>query len=299
MLLLLSPTFGLAQQMDVEGSKDHPLISRYPGSVISDYIQKEFDDYALPLSKVTDGRYEKTQHVEGKVTGIYYETIGNRTALEIFRNYAAALKSAGFQTLFTCSKACGGLPPRGASPLDAAFGNYSGDAAHYLAAKLSRSEGDVYVTLWVYDSGFGIKTFLTVVESKPMEAGLVTVDAAAMSGDISRTGHVAIYGILFDFNKADVKPESEPALKEIAKLLKQDPKLKLHVVGHTDSVGDLKSNMDLSRRRADAVVQVLTTKHGIAPARLRGEGVGPLAPVASNDTEDGRAKNRRVELVKQ
>jgi outer membrane protein OmpA-like peptidoglycan-associated protein len=96
-----------------------------------------------------------------------------------------------------------------------------------------------------------------------------------------------------------MKPQSEPAIKQIATLLKQDPKLKLHVVGHTDSVGDLKSNMDLSRRRADAVVKEVTTKHGIAAARLRADGVGPLSPVASNKTEDGRAKNRRVELVEQ
>jgi outer membrane protein OmpA-like peptidoglycan-associated protein len=80
-------------------------------------------------------------------------------------------------------------------------------------------------------------------------------------------------------------------------LLKQDPKLKLHVVGHTDSVGELKFNMDLSRRRADAVVKELTTKHGVASARLRSDGVGPLSPVASNKTDEGRAKNRRVELV--
>ncbi len=116
--------------------------------------------------------------------------------------------------------------------------------------------------------------------------------------DLARTGHVAVYGIYFDFGKADVKSESEPMLKEIAKLLQQDPRLKLHVVGHTDSVGELAYNLDLSRRRAQAVVQVLATKHGIAPGRLRGDGVGPLAPVASNDTEEGRAKNRRVELVK-
>lgn len=88
-------------------------------------------------------------------------------------------------------------------------------------------------------------------------------------------------------------------MKEIAKLLKQDPKLKLHVVGHTDNVSDLKFNMDLPQKRADAVIKELTTRHGISAARLRGDGVGPLSSVASNKTEDGRAKNRRVELVEQ
>lgn len=96
-----------------------------------------------------------------------------------------------------------------------------------------------------------------------------------------------------------VKPESDATLKEIATLLQQDPSLKLFVVGHTDNVGSLASNMDFSKRRADAVTKVLTTKYGIAVARLSAQGDGPTAPVASNDSEDGRAKNRRVELVKQ
>jgi flagellar motor protein MotB len=296
-LVLGGVGFIAAQGEDAEGSKDHPLISRYPGSTINHYTQKAFDEYELPLSKVEDGKYAKTQHVEGKVTMIYYVTPEGKSALEVYRNYASGLKNGGFQELFTCYKTCGGAPPSGAS-LDDAFGNY-GEDTRYLAAKLARAEGDVYVALWVYDSGFDIKTFLTVVEAKPMETGLVTVNAAALAGDITRTGHAAVYGIYFDTGKADVKPESDATLNEIAKLLQQDPSLKLYVVGHTDNVGTLASNMDLSRRRALAVTQVLTTKHGVAAARLSPQGDGPTAPVASNDSEEGRAKNRRVELVKQ
>ncbi len=145
----------------------------------------------------------------------------------------------------------------------------------------------------------GSAIMLYVVEIKPMEGGLVTVDAAALGGDITRSGHAAVYGIYFDTAKAEVKPESDAALKEIAKLLQQMPALKLLVVGHTDGVGALASNMDLSKRRADAVVAALTTKYGVAATRLSAQGAGPLAPVASNKSEDGRAKNRRVELVEQ
>jgi len=125
------------------------------------------------------------------------------------------------------------------------------------------------------------------------------VDAASLANDINRTGHASVYGIYFDTGKADVKPESDATLKEIAKLLQGDPMLKLYVVGHTDSQGALDLNMDLSRRRADAVLAALTTKYAVPPGRLRAYGSGPYAPVASNDSEDGRAKNRRVELVKQ
>ena len=284
---------------DREGSKDHPLISRYPGSVINGYSQKEFDEYELPLTKVADGKYGKTQRVEGKVTAIHYDAPSSRSALEIYRNYDAALQKAGFQTLFSCGpKVCGDAPPGGAFPLEDAFGNYS-DQTRYLAAKLSQPQGNVYVALWVYDSGFDIKQFIAIVESKPMESGLVSVNAEALGGDIHRNGHAAVYGIYFDTGKAEVKPESDAALKGIANLLQQDPQLKLYVVGHTDNQGALDSNLELSKRRADAVLTILTTKYGVAADKLHALGDGPSAPVASNDTEEGRSRNRRVELVKQ
>lgn len=283
---------------DAPDSKDHPLISRYPGSTINEYNQKAFDEYEVPLSKFADGKYEKSQHVEGKVTAIYYTTPEGRSALEIFRNYETGLKNGGFQTLFTCTKTCGDPPPNSQMPINDAFGNYAEDT-RFLSAKLARDAGDVYVALWVYDSGFDIKTFLAVTEVKPMESGLVTVNAATLAGDIGRTGHASVYGIYFDTGKAEVKPESDATMREIGKLLQQNGQLKLYVVGHTDNQGALDMNMDLSKRRADAVLQVLTTKYGVQAVRLKALGDGPSAPVASNDAEEGRAKNRRVELVKQ
>ena len=177
----------------------------------------------------------------------------------------------------------------------------------YLAAKRSRPEGDVYVSMYVATNRatYHKETqdhpviLLDVIDAVPIETGMVTVDAAAMAKDISTTGHVALYGIHFDTDKADPKPESQPTLQEIAKLLKQDVSLKLYIVGHTDNVGLFDYNVGLSERRAAAVVRELTTKHGIAATRLKPGGVGMLSPVAPNNGEDGRAKNRRVELVKQ
>jgi OOP family OmpA-OmpF porin len=127
----------------------------------------------------------------------------------------------------------------------------------------------------------------------------VVADAAAFGNDLQKTGHVAVYGILFDTNKSTIKPESAQAIQEVAKLLTTNPTLRLLVVGHTDSVGVLEQNMVLSMQRAEAVVKELTTTHGIPPVRLKPLGCGPAAPVASNKTEEGRAKNRRVELVEQ
>lgn len=298
LVYVVSLALPLVHAQDADGSKDHPLISRYAGSTINRYGQKAFDEFELPLSKVADGKYDKTQHLEGKVTAIYYTTPEGRSALEVYRNYETALKNGGFQTLFSCAKTCGDSPASGTFPLDDAFGNYAADT-RYLAAKLPRDAGDVYVALWVYDSSFDIKTFLAVIEVKPMQTGMVTVSAATLASDISRTGHASVYGIYFDTGKADVKPESDATLKEIAKLLQQNPQLKLYVVGHTDTQGNFDSNMDLSKKRADAVLSALTTKYGASAVKLRAAGDGPTAPVASNDSEDGRAKNRRVELVKQ
>jgi len=127
----------------------------------------------------------------------------------------------------------------------------------------------------------------------------IVADAAAFSSGLDKSGHVAVEGIFFATGKAVLEPASTPALDEVAKLLKGNASLKLWVVGHTDSVGKLDDNLALSKARAEAVVTALTTKYGIASARLKGYGSGPLAPVASNDAEEGRAKNRRVELVKQ
>ena len=305
MLAGLSAPFVAAQDADVEGSRDHPLISRYPGSIIRSYVAKEFDELTLPLGKTSDQKFAKSQHLEGKITRIAYAAPQGRSVLEVFRNYQGALKKAGFETLFACGpQDCAGAGSPNASVYGTGeYDDYWGPdhGIRYLSAKLARPGGDVYVSLLVDDQGGsgapGVELY--VIEAKPMESDLIAVNAASLASDLDRTGHASVYGIYFDTGKADIKPESEAALKEIAKLLEADPKLKLYVVGHTDNQGALDLNMDLSRRRAEAALGALTGKYGVAAGRLRAYGSGPYAPVASNDSEEGRAKNRRVELVKQ
>lgn len=279
----------------VVGAEHHPLIKPYPGSTGGITSQRDFDEYELITGPLKDGKLTKSQHLEGKVTESTYITPPGRSVLEVYRNYEAALKQAGFEVLFACQAAECGTGWARVKGLDDIFAGY--DNTRVLSTRLSRAEGDVYVVLHMPASGG--KSIFNIIEVKPMDTGRVTVNAAALSNDINRQGHVAVYGIFFDTGKAEVKPESEPTLVEIARLLQRDPRLKLYVIGHTDSTGELAMNMDLSRRRANAVLQALASKHGIAPARLKADGVGPYAPVASNDAEEGRAKNRRVELVKQ
>lgn len=315
-MFMLTTSIAFAQGQDVEGSKDHPLISRFAGSTIVYYDVRQFDEYILALGKVEWERDEdykrvfnltKSKQLEGKVTRIQYDAPEGRSTLEIYRNYESALKKAGFEILFA-----GAREELGKNFGEAAYNamkNVRGDYWHYLhsevehqryiAVKLSRPEGDVYISIFVSISIHKRNPVIQAdfIEVKPMEEGLVTADT--MMEDMTRTGRVVIYGIYFDTGRVDVKPESEPVLKEIAKLLEQNSELKLYIVGHTDNVGDLTYNMKLSQNRADAVVKVLVSKYGADVNRLKACGVGPLAPVTSNKAEEGRAKNRRVELVEQ
>lgn len=128
-------------------------------------------------------------------------------------------------------------------------------------------------------------------------SGSITSDAMAKA--IEETGKITLYGIQFDFNQATIRAESQPVLKQIASLLENDSGLKLRIQGHTDNIGKAAYNLDLSRKRAESVKTYLTENFKIDPARLSTEGLGDTKPIAKNDSEQGRAQNRRVELAKQ
>lgn len=283
--------------------KDHPLVSRFPGSNVLEHKTAEFDEFLLPLGKVigTD-KFKTAEKLEGKVTKFKYSIPETASTLMVARSYQEALQKNGFQLLFQCSgdECADKSAPGNSQDTDSGrwcYVSYLCDQPmRYLAAKLHRRTGDAYVAL-VVNKGSG--TWLSIIEVKPMEGGLVSVNAAALASDIAQAGHASVYGIYFDTGKATLKPESDATLAEISKLLASNAQLRLHVVGHTDNVGTFESNMSLSKQRADAVVAALVTQYHAAPTRLHASGVGPLAPVATNKSEEGRAKNRRVELVEQ
>ena len=289
MITTPSETFG----QDARGSADHPIITRYPGQMITRYEMKEFDQYNLVLG-IARNRPSDVRQLEGKVTRIMYKNPPNRSTLEILRNFENALRRSGAQILFNCAgDACGFIanwyPVNGIRSM-----GYSRDN-QYTASRATKSGSGIYISVFVGTSS----TQVDVIEVKEMEGGLVSVNSDALKADIERDGHVAVYEILFDTGKATLKPESESVIGEIARMLSDQPHLRLHVVGHTDGTGAFDMNMKLSSDRAQAVVQSLITRHGVATSRLNAHGVGPLAPVSSNATEDGREKNRRVELVAQ
>jgi len=287
---------------DISGSADHSMVARFKGSTIVAQERKAFDTYVVPLGPPdrSEEKFQKQQTVEGKVLKTQYEAPAGSSALAVYRSYQTALQQAGFTTLYTCTTQQCNAAGRTSTTffhMRRFNGSFDDTDAYVLAGH--EPKNDVYVMLYVtsYGRGQHVAYLLDVVEVKPLEGGLVTVNAAALATDITAVGHAPVYGIYFDTGKAVVKPESKPVLDEIAKLLRNQPELKLHVVGHTDNVGQVASNMTLSKQRADAVVAALVSQYQIAAARLQSGGVGSLSPVATNRTEEGRAKNRRVELA--
>jgi outer membrane protein OmpA-like peptidoglycan-associated protein len=314
-LLYLSvlPVFA---QRDVAGSSDHPLITRYPGSSIGYYEQQQFQEYVIATGPVVGYKeIKKWMKVEGKFTRIYYVVKGKETLTEVYRNYLSAIEKAGFRPIVegidpkrNVSKEIGGRiflntlyennPIPSGKGIEMLSGTATSGGTCYLAAELQKSGRTVYLVLGGSQYSADEKVFLLdIIERTAMKDDLISVNADVILKGIKAEGKFIIYGIYFDFDKVDVRSESEPTLREIAMVLRDDPSLYLYVVGHTDMKGMLNYNIDLSKRRAAAVVKELTTKHSIAAGRLTPDGVGPLAPVATNETEEGRAKNRRVELV--
>ena len=307
-----------AQAADVEGSADHPLVGRYEGSEIVGYEVTEYDEAALvegPFSPTTTTGGTGFKTIEGKITLIYYTLPQGRSTLEVLRNYEASLKSKGFSTVFTCATSNGSCfeagRPEGGYLLGEAVGdplrvpklvddyvhNWFQDGGRYLLGRLDRPEGAVYAALYLGESNRGTVAVVRVVETKEMDTDKIQfVTAAEMATSIESTGKVALYGILFDFDKDVIKPESKPTLDEIGSLLASQPDLKLRIVGHTDNQGSAEYNLDLSERRAASVVAALISGYGISADRLTSAGAGMTQPVDTNDTDEGRAKNRRVEL---
>ena len=301
-LLLAS---GVGQSADKAGAKDHPLISRYEGSEIIGYLTSTYDSYLLttkPSTRILDTRSAaRGLSLEGAYSGILYAAPAGRSTLEVFANYRSALQRGGFQTLWSCSTDCGVLfatnQARNAKTPGTELTWYDAKDTRYLAAKLARPGGDVYVAVLTANSEGHTRTMVEVLETKAMETGKVLVDAGELRAAIARDGKVALYAVYFDTDQATLKSESRPQLEEIAKLLQGAADLSVFIVGHTDGVGTLEHNMDLAKRRAETITNALVTDYHVAKARLTARGVGPLAPIASNRDEAGRAKNRRVEVV--
>jgi outer membrane protein OmpA-like peptidoglycan-associated protein len=261
--VLVVSQVGYAQE-DREGCTDYPLLTRLDGFYIDTCKDEAFSSYRF---NTQEGR----EPVEGHFISISYrrpDDAPEMSGIEMIRNYTNAVSAIGGEVLYE--------------------GRYSG------SMKVIVEDREV----WIEVSPYGNRAYRLDIIEKQLMTQQVVADAAALLADLDRVGHTVLQGIYFDTDEAVVKPESEAALTEIAKLLNDNPEMTAFIVGHTDMTGSLEHNIDLSSRRAAAVIEALVANHGVSAGRLTPQGVGPLAPVASNDTEAGRALNRRVELVR-
>jgi OmpA-OmpF porin, OOP family len=269
-LFVLAGFSNLFAQEDSEGCKDPALFTRMPGFYIYRCEDIQFDKYEFQISS------DKTQSVEGHYLYVNYYLKENSKAtsgLQIVRNYTNAIKKLGGQLVY----------------------EYEDGGVQHVTLKLVKDGNEV----WAKVAGGGNGSyFLWIIEKESMNQDVVA-DASSMANTIKQTGKVAVYGIYFDTGKSVLKTESKGTLEEISKLLKADTGLKLYVVGHTDNTGTFDANMKLSMERAASVVNALVSQYSVNATSLKACGSGPISPVASNDTEEGKALNRRVELVKQ
>jgi outer membrane protein OmpA-like peptidoglycan-associated protein len=322
----------LAQDAQREMTKDQPGASdwspagRYEGSYLLAQTVKAFDELTLPSAAIASGKFKATASGQGKVTRSLYVAPKGRSTLEILANHKQALLGAGFKPVFECGgDACGeGFGRAKFDPnnnehrvvvekagqtrtyltnamleyvKDVRYGLYRrGDTlvGIYIAQMTGGSNGDSSAALSGYEG-----VLIESVEPKAMEQKIVTVTASEIDSKVAADGRAIFYGLFFDTDKADIKPESKPQLAEIAGYLAKRPALKAFIVGHTDNAGGLDYNLNLSLRRAQSVVNALQSQYKIASGRLTARGVGPLSPTATNRDDAGKAKNRRVELVEQ
>ncbi|MCB0540789.1 MAG: OmpA family protein [Bacteroidetes bacterium] len=286
-------------QNDKEGSKDHPLIQRFKQSYIYDYEVTSFEPYSVVTGKSNGTKLTSTQEVEGKVYRIFYSLPTDAGSVyEIYTNYLNAFKNSGAEILFSCKNLsdCGRYFWDYLGKLDKKMQMpaYYGEELAYLAAKFSKDGMAYYVTVI---PGYGLSEMgyeVTVVEAKEMSQ---QITLGSFEKAMNEKGKVSLYGILFDTGSDVIKQSSYAEIELIAQYLKNNPGKKVYIVGHTDNTGGYELNMKLSEKRALSVINALTSKNGISSSRLTAAGVGPVAPESVNTTEEGRKKNRRVEVV--
>ena len=259
---------------DQAGGKDHPLLTRYPGSAIGETI-RNYDSVEFAVGKAADGGPTR-QTVEGDRTFLryFYDEKNQPSPLQLIRNYQNAIKKIGGSVLYE------------RLPKDSDGGE--------TTLKVTTGGKEVWVKVEPDIFSAPTQSYkLDIVEAAAMEQA---VEANKLLEEINKNGFVALY-INFDTGKWDLKPDGQATVKEIFAMLKSAPALKISIEGHTDNVGAAASNKTLSENRAKSVMNAIVTG-GIDAKRLSAVGYGQEKPVADNRSEEGRAKNRRVELVK-
>lgn len=318
-LILFFIVTGLAciEAKDVRDSKDHALFSRYPGFYIKEYKELEYDEAQVIIGKFTHkNNNAPTKTLEGKVTNIGYEIIKRHDDISLFqlyKNYEEALKKHHAKIIFSCRDKSCFVDEKGAingvfmmnwihdssSLYKGLYGNVRDNFGVITAEIPGHDEMPIIVSL-VMSTGEGAgdrSVLVSIIEPKDIDIGKIGIGTVSdVEKKVAKEGKVTLEGIYFDFDKAVIKAKSKETLDVISEYLSQNVTQSFYIVGHTDNRGSYLHNMELSKKRANAVYTYLKTKSKVKN-KLQAIGIGPISPVLSNSTEEGREKNRRVELV--
>jgi len=327
MLALFTVTAPVFALEEIAGAAEIIELPRVANSLLIGYRQRAAVRTEIPTGQWKKNGWETAIKSEGQCTQWLYLVPPQIDSLEVMRHYQEALAELGYQSIFQCIdfKKCG--KDVAAFYTDAAQGKQLTDS--YLlksvyaegsvkepriqVVKRRDLNGESYIFVFAAyqdnyaDSEAGERVAVIIEElrlstngtpSPPASAApLPALNAAELLREITANGRAVIYGIQFDDNQATIRPESTVQLEQIARLFNEQPKLSAYLVGHTDNQGDSNQSLMLSQRRAEAVMQSLIHQYGIDSARLSAMGVGGFAPLTTNAHDDGRARNRRLELV--
>lgn len=255
--------FAQAPRPDAKGCQDPAILSRLTGCTILRCDKREYNIHKMPV-----GKPNKFQEVEGAYEQVHYGCPAGTSGIQTFRNAENALKAKNYQIVYT-------------------------DNYFNTRFTLTAKQGPQWVTVYADGQNYSV----TAVRQKELEQKMQANTAEGWGEQISQTGRASIYGINFETGKAILTPDSEVVLNQILLLLQKQPEWYMLVAGHTDNVGTDAVNTPLSRQRAEAVAAWLAGK-GIDRSRLVAGGFGSKKPLADNGTDEGRAKNRRVDLIK-
>lgn len=297
---------------DIDGAYDHPEIERVAGSDIVYFSRTEFDRLTVPTGAHDGDAFESSETLEGEVLKLSY-TFDNPdiSTLQIKRNHIDALEARGFEILYADSHDALGsgagrsfynasdLFSRGARDCCRLATRSGNRDLRYIAAR--SADGSVLAGIAAFNErrvpGPAVEIAVVTAAEMATEMDHQPLTAGEMETGLIEEGRIAVQDILFEFDSARILPESSDALATVAELMAEATDMALLVVGHTDNTGSYDYNLSLSMARAQAVVDYLTGQHSVAGDRLQAAGAGMIAPIATNRTDEGRALNRRVELV--
>ncbi|MCO7223847.1 OmpA family protein [Pleionea sp. CnH1-48] len=294
----------VASSVDVSAKevKDHPLISRFKNSTVKDH--KEYSHYKIkfPVAAVKADGTSEWLSKEGKASFYRYTVPEKVSVHELAKSYEVAFDKANLEIVFQCSGSDCGQGMAKYIELNPDFNgkisySYDGTSPIYLV-KHQNSDTSTYIFVSLYEGYYNASAHHIILTEEAMRQDSIAINADFIQEKILSEGKIVLDGIFFDSNSKTIKSESKKSLNEIAKFLKQNKSMNFYVVGHTDGDGSERFNLDLSQARATSVVNALTEGYKIRKEQLKARGVGDWVPVATNKSEKGRAKNRRVELVK-